>query len=105
VLTTLLSGMYDPTPGNYWFGKKWYYIKTNPTPKCPDRLTENNARFINQVSVPLYYFSALLLMFHQNRPVLLSLPYIFSLIKVFRYGLKLTIRMEHLGLNLPAQNY
>ena len=40
--------MYDPTPGNYWFGKKWYYIKTNPTPKCPDRLTENNARFINQ---------------------------------------------------------
>ncbi len=41
--------MYDPTPGNYWFGKKWYYIPTNPTPKCPDHLTEaEDARFINQ---------------------------------------------------------
>ena len=40
--------MYDATPGNYWFGKKWYYIKTNPTPMCPDHLTANEARFINQ---------------------------------------------------------
>ena len=31
--------MYDPTPGKYWFGKKWYYIKTEDVPLCPDDLT------------------------------------------------------------------
>ena len=41
--------MYDATPGNYWFGKKWYYIKTKPTPKCPELLTNGfEARFVNQ---------------------------------------------------------
>ncbi|TRY64066.1 hypothetical protein TCAL_08294 [Tigriopus californicus] len=34
-----IISMYDPTPGNYWFGKKWYYILSNPVPKCPDNLT------------------------------------------------------------------
>lgn len=41
-------GMYDPTPGNFWFGRKWFYILSNPVPKCPDDLTTtgNNA-FVN----------------------------------------------------------
>ena len=42
--------MYDPTPGNYWFGKKWYYILTEDVPKCPDGLTTegNNNVFLNE---------------------------------------------------------
>ena len=40
--------MYEADPGNYWFGKKWYHIKNKVAPKCPDLLTEGNARFINQ---------------------------------------------------------
>ena len=43
-----IISMYDATPGNYWFGKKWYYIKTKPTPKCPDHLTADESRFVNQ---------------------------------------------------------
>ena len=43
-----IISMYEADPGNYWFGKKWYYIKTKPTPKCPDELTAGDARFINQ---------------------------------------------------------
>ena len=33
--------MYDASPGNYWFGKKWYYTLTNPSPKCPEHLTHD----------------------------------------------------------------
>ena len=44
----IFEGMYDATPGNYWFGKKWYHIKTKPTPKCPEHLTTEGARFVNQ---------------------------------------------------------
>ncbi len=40
--------MYEVTPGNYWFGKKWYHIKTQIPPQCPDNLTEGTSRFINQ---------------------------------------------------------
>ena len=40
--------MWDASPGNYWFGKKWYHIKTKPTPKCPENLTADDNRFINQ---------------------------------------------------------
>ena len=42
------SGMWEVEPGNFWFGKKWFHIKTKPTPICPDRLTEGTNRFINQ---------------------------------------------------------
>ncbi len=46
----IIAGMYDVMPGNFWFGKKWYHIKYDEVPpKCPDHLTENNKRFINQV--------------------------------------------------------
>lgn len=43
-----IISMYDPTPGNFWFGRKWFYILSNPVPKCPDDLTTtgNNA-FVN----------------------------------------------------------
>ncbi len=44
--------MYDAMPGNFWFGKKWFYIKHNGSPpKCPDDLTSNGKRFINQVMI------------------------------------------------------
>ena len=48
------AGMYDATPGNYWFGKKWYWYWNGgrATPKCPDDLTskdgDGEGRFINQ---------------------------------------------------------
>ena len=38
---SLISGMYDASPGNYWFGKKWFYTLTNPSPKCPEHLTHD----------------------------------------------------------------
>ena len=41
------TGMYDAAPGNYWFGKKWYYTLTDPTPKCPENLTRDGHKFIN----------------------------------------------------------
>ena len=52
------AGMYDATPGNYWFGKKWYWYWNGgrATPKCPDDLTSKDGggggggRFINQNS-------------------------------------------------------
>ena len=44
----LITGMYDPTPGNFWFGKKWYYVKTEDVFKCPDDLTASGDNvFVN----------------------------------------------------------
>ncbi len=48
-----VAGMYDMTPGNYWWGKKWYYLKKDPgvdPPQCPDNLSDNGAKFTNQQS-------------------------------------------------------
>lgn len=42
-----IISMYDAAPGNYWFGKKWYYTLTDPTPKCPENLTKDGHKFIN----------------------------------------------------------
>ena len=45
-----MVGMYDMTPGNYWFGHKWYYVKKAPgvvPPICPQKLSEND-KFTNE---------------------------------------------------------
>ena len=45
-----MVGMYDMTPGNYWFGHKWYYVKKAPgvvPPICPQKLNEND-KFTNE---------------------------------------------------------
>jgi len=45
-LFSFFVGMYDATPGNYWFGKKWfwYWSGSKPIPKCPPGdLTNLNA--------------------------------------------------------------
>ena len=39
------------TPGNFWYGHKYYYMKRpmgNIPPTCPDHLTKGKARFTNQ---------------------------------------------------------
>ena len=46
--------MYDMTPNNYWYGRKWYYMKKEMgamPPHCPDELSANGAKFINQDGV------------------------------------------------------
>lgn len=48
IIMILFPGMYDATPGNYWFGKKWYHINVDPVPKCPENLTKDGKRFIDQ---------------------------------------------------------
>lgn len=40
--------MYDMTPNNYWFGRKWYYMPLDPSPKCPDHLSDEGRLFTNQ---------------------------------------------------------
>ena len=42
------------TPGNFWYGNKYYYMKKVPgesPPICPDYLTMSTAKFINQDEV------------------------------------------------------
>ena len=54
-LITLINSRYDMTPGNYWYGNKYYYMKNvlgqAPPPICPDFLTKKNAKFTNQDEV------------------------------------------------------
>ena len=43
--------MYDMKPENYWYGKKWYFMKkaqgARPN-ECPDDLTSFGKRFTNE---------------------------------------------------------
>lgn len=39
------------TPNNYWYGRKFYYLKKAPgvtPPLCPDSLSAKGDKFINQ---------------------------------------------------------
>ncbi len=36
------------SPGNYWYGKKWYYLPKKVVDRCPDALTADGSKFINQ---------------------------------------------------------
>lgn len=39
------------TPGNHWYGKKWYYMKKDAGEMpllCPEKLTDGGAKFTNQ---------------------------------------------------------
>ena len=51
VFFTTMIGMYDMKPGNYWYGKKWYFMKkaqgARPN-ECPDDLTSFGKRFTNE---------------------------------------------------------
>ena len=44
--------MYDMKPGNYWYGKKWYFMKkaqgARHVQTCPDDLTIFGERFTNE---------------------------------------------------------
>ncbi|TRY62770.1 hypothetical protein TCAL_16577 [Tigriopus californicus] len=42
-----MIGMHDPTPGNYWYGKKYWYVngfKDN----CPEKMTQEDRKLIDQ---------------------------------------------------------
>eukprot|EP00095_Tigriopus_kingsejongensis_P011735 maker-scaffold613_size124221-snap-gene-0.27 protein:Tk11735 transcript:maker-scaffold613_size124221-snap-gene-0.27-mRNA-1 annotation:"inad-like protein" len=40
-------GMHDPTPGNFWYGKKYWHMP-NYVSQCPDNLTEENRLLIDE---------------------------------------------------------
>lgn len=46
-----IISMYDMSPGNYWYGKKWFFLpkKSGEQPQaCPTNLMRFGAKFINQ---------------------------------------------------------
>lgn len=38
---------YDMTPNNFWYGRKWYYMK-NKADLCPGGLNEDGSKWTNQ---------------------------------------------------------
>lgn len=42
-----MIGMHDPTPGNYWYGKKYWYVNGYKD-SCPEKMTQENRKLIDQ---------------------------------------------------------